>query len=397
MSGGVPGTATLGGLRRGRSESATCLLENPRARRGKFSASPVGADTLRADGMVTEVQPNAPRAEPWLALAPMQDITDLPFWRVLRRYGGPDVYFTEYFRVHATSTPERWILDSIVANDTGRPVVAQLIGNDIPALVRTARALQRLPVLGLDFNLGCPAPVVYRKCAGGGLLRDLPRVDAILRALREAVTVKLSVKTRVGFDSAEGFDALLEVLAAHRLDWVTVHGRTVSEMYRSPVRYELIARAAARLPCPVLANGNLHSAGQALEVLAQTGARGLMIGRGAIRNPWLFAQIRARWRGEPAPRPTGRDVLGYLHALWDATAALDLTERSHVQRLKKHLNYIALGVEPSGRFLDGCRRAVSRAELFALWTEFLDHNRPLELAPLALPVGARDVLAGVHT
>ncbi len=333
---------------------------------------------------------------PLLALAPMQDITDLAFWRLLHRYGGPDVYFTEYFRVHATSVPERWIVEAITGNDTGRPVVAQLIGNDIPALVRTARFLQQLPVAGIDLNLGCPAPVVYRKCAGGGLLRDLERVDAILKALREAVSLKLSVKTRLGFDSADGFDALLDLLAAHPLDWVTIHGRTVSEMYRSPVRYDLIARAVERLPYPVIANGNLYSARQALEVHRRTGVCGLMIGRGAIRNPWLFAQIRARWRDAPEPVPTGREVLAYLHALWEATAAPGLSERGHVQRIKKHLNFVALGVEATGRFLDGCRRATCPAELFALWEAYLDHDQSLPLEPLPLPLGERDLLAGAH-
>lgn len=333
---------------------------------------------------------------PLLALAPMQDVTDLAFWRLIRRYGGPDVYFTEYFRVHATSVPERWIVESIAANPTGRPVIAQLIGNDIPALVRTVIWLQRLPVAGIDLNLGCPAPVVYRKCAGGGLLRDLPRVHEILKALRQAVTVKLSVKTRVGFDSHGGFDALLDLLAAHPLDLVTVHGRTVAEMYRSPVRHDLIARAAARLSCPVLANGNVHSGVQALDVLRTTGARGLMVGRGAIRNPWLFDQIRARWRGDEPALPVGRDVLGYLHALFEATAAPHLTERSHVQRIKKYLNYIGLGVEPTGRFLDVARRATTRDELFRLFAEHLDHDGPMPLEPLAIPLGKADLLAGEH-
>ena len=95
---------------------------------------------------------------PILALAPMQDVTTLQFMRVIARYGGPDVYWTEYFRVHGDSRPEKWILESITENPTGRPVVAQLIGNDIPALVRTARELQKYPVAAIDLNLGCPAP-----------------------------------------------------------------------------------------------------------------------------------------------------------------------------------------------------------------------------------------------
>jgi tRNA-dihydrouridine synthase B len=133
-----------------------------------------------------------------------------------------------------------------------------LIGNDIPELVRTARELQRFPVAGIDLNLGCPAPVVYRKCAGGGLLRDPNRVDAIVGALRDAVQIPFTVKTRVGFDAPDVFAEILRILARHAIDLVTVHGRTVKEMYRSGVRYDLIARAVSELPCPVLANGNVH-------------------------------------------------------------------------------------------------------------------------------------------
>ena len=99
-------------------------------------------------------------SEPILALAPMQDVTDLPFWRLMRQFGGADAYFTEYFRVHPTSALEKHILASVVENPTGRPVVAQMIGNDIPSLVRTAKELQRYPVAAIDLNLGCPAPVV---------------------------------------------------------------------------------------------------------------------------------------------------------------------------------------------------------------------------------------------
>ena len=109
-------------------------------------------------------------AEPILALAPMQDVTDLPFWKLMAKYGGADLYFTEYFRVHATSNLDKNILRSITENPTGKPAIAQMIGNDIPSLVRTARELQQYPIAAVDLNLGCPAPVVYRKCAGGGLL-----------------------------------------------------------------------------------------------------------------------------------------------------------------------------------------------------------------------------------
>src|SRR5690349_23451506 len=99
-----------------------------------------------------------------------------------------------------------------------------MIGNDIPALVRTARELQQYPIAAVDLNLGCPAPVVYRKCAGGGLLRNPEQVDVILGALRDAVTdAKFTVKTRLGFDTPHVFAELLPIFAKHSLDLLTVH------------------------------------------------------------------------------------------------------------------------------------------------------------------------------
>jgi tRNA-dihydrouridine synthase len=327
--------------------------------------------------------------EPFLALAPMQDVTDLAFWRVIAPYGGADVYWTEYFRVHGDSRPERWILDSILQNPTGRPVVAQLIGNDVPSMVRTARELQRHPIAAIDLNLGCPAPVVYRKCAGGGLLRELNKIDAILGALREAVTVPFTVKTRLGFASSAEFDALLALFARHDIDLLTVHGRTVAQMYRPGVRYDLIGQAARSLRCPVLANGNVYSAEQALVVLAETGVRGLMIGRGAIRNPWLFRQIRQRQRGESVTLPAGRDVLAYIGQLWESQVTPDAKELAQVQRLKKFMNFIGEGVPPAEQFLHEIRRVATRHDFFRVCQAYLDHDRPLTLEPVetAIPQG----------
>ncbi len=345
---------------------------------------------------VTSLQNLLDGPAPILALAPMQEVTDLPFWRLMTRYGGADVYFTEYFRVHADSNLEKWILESITANPTGRPVVAQMIGNDIPSLIRTARKLQEYPVAAIDLNLGCPAPIVYKKCAGGGLLREPQRVDAILGALRDVVRVKFTVKTRIGFDDPAVFDEFLPIFARHSLDLLTVHGRTVAEMYRSEVHYDFIARAVAAMPCPVLANGNISSAKKAAEVLALTGARGLMIGRGAIRNPWMFEQIREQLRGEKITLPRGRDVLAFIGALFDAVCTPDVPERAQVQKMKKYLNFIGLGVERSGKFLHDIRRVTARAEFFRICEEFLAHDELMLLEPFPLALKETDVLAGEH-
>jgi tRNA-dihydrouridine synthase B len=125
--------------------------------------------------------------QPLTALAPMQDVTDLAFMRVIAHYGAPDYFVTEFFRVHSQSRPEKHIIRSIDENQTGRPVFAQLIGENIHDLTRTVEELLRHPVAGIDLNLGCPAPKVYKKNVGGGLLREPAKIAEILTALRAVV------------------------------------------------------------------------------------------------------------------------------------------------------------------------------------------------------------------
>ncbi len=238
-----------------------------------------------------------PTERPALVLAPMQDVTDLAFMRTMHRFEGPDIYVTEYFRVHPDSKLSPYILRSIAENPTGRPVFAQMIGQDIPSLVRSARELLNYPVAGIDLNLGCPAPVVCRKDAGGGLLRNPLKIGQILTALRDAIgDSRLTVKTRLGYDSPDEFEGLLRVFKSHHIDALTIHGRTVKERYQSPVHPGAIAQAVRELDCPVIANGNVVDVTTAEALLDQTRAAGLMLGRGAIRNPWLFHQLRG-----PAP------------------------------------------------------------------------------------------------
>ena len=304
------------------------------------------------------------QGQPLTALAPMQDVTDLAFMRVIASYGAPDYFFTEFFRVHAQSRPERHILRSIDENDTGRPVFAQLIGEDIPCILRTVEALARHPIAGIDLNLGCPAPKVYKKNVGGGLLREPERIRAILGALREAVPGLLTVKMRIGFEDSAGLDAILDIMNESRIDLLAVHGRTVREMYRSEVHYDRIARAAARARCPVLANGNVTSARRAAEVVRDTGAAGVMIGRHAIRNPWIFRQCRERFAGQPESGISLLEVRGYVEHLYRATRAPEVPEQAHVNKMKKYLNFVGQGVDPRGEFLHDMRRAQTEAELF---------------------------------
>ncbi len=309
--------------------------------------------------------------QPVTALAPMQDVTVLPFMRVIADYGAPDYFFTEYFRVHGHSTLEKHILESITENPSGRPVFAQMIGEDIPHLERTVRLLLQYPVAGIDLNMGCPAPKVYRKNVGGGLLRDPERVDAILGALRAACPGLFTVKMRIGFEDDRHFEKLLELLNRHQVDMLSLHARTVREMYRSEVHYEYIARAVRVLRCPVLANGNVSSVAKAHQVLEETGAAGVMVGRSAIRNPWIFRQLRESFSGQAVFQPALGDVRDYIERLYEATAQPHMNELRHTGRLKKFLNFVGQSVDEEGAFLHAMRRARTRKELEVVADQFL--------------------------
>lgn len=306
------------------------------------------------------------RPGPLTALAPMQDVTDLPFMRVMAHYGAPDYFFTEFFRVHAQSRPEKHIVRSLVENRTGRPVFAQLIGEHVPDMVRTVRELLRYPIAGIDLNMGCPAPKIYKKNVGGGLLRDPDKIDALLGAMRDAVPGLFTVKMRLGFDSTENYERVLALINKHHVDLLSVHGRTVKEGYRSEVHYDFIAAAVRAVRCPVLANGNVASAAVAQRVLRETGAAGVMIGRHAIRNPWIFRQVREHLAGGPVFAPTLRDVRDYIAHLYGETKQPEFPEAAHVAKMKKYLNFVGQSVDPAGAFLHDMRRAMTEAELFAV-------------------------------
>jgi nifR3 family TIM-barrel protein len=321
---------------------------------------------------------------PLTALAPMQDVTNLWFMKVIAHYGSPDYFFTEYFRVNETSRLNPSILAAITENDTGRPVFAQMIGESIPDLVRTAKELCGYNIAGVDLNMGCPAPRIYRKKAGGGLLLSPEKVDRILGELRQAVSDRpLTVKMRLGFENTDTFYQILDLINRHSIDLLSLHGRTVLDRYHGPVKYDFIAEAVRRVNCPVLANGNIYSAAKALDVLSQTGAAGVMVGRWAIGNPWLFNQIRQALRGEAITPVPLVEVRNYIERLWQTPEAPNIPERARVGYLKLFLNYIALSVDTEGNFLRLMRQTQTEAELFNVCDRFLltDHTKTLALAP----------------
>jgi tRNA-dihydrouridine synthase B len=331
---------------------------------------------------MTSLKTHFPEKRPVLLLAPMQNITHLAFWKVAHHYGGPDIYFTEYFRVHSSSRPEKHILACLKNNPSSRPAIAQMIGQSLPDLVRTAEALIDSGAAAIDLNVGCPAPIVCRKSSGGGLLRHLERLEDILQALRQALPLPFTVKTRIGFHQESEFDQILDLYRKIPIDMLTVHGRTVREMYRSHVHYDRIRQAVETMPCPVIANGNVLSARGARRIINLTGAAGLMIGRGAIRNPWIWNQIRELYeQGEICTHPTLLDVREYVSRLYESTRTPGISEKAHVSYMKKAMNFIAQSIDPGDHFLHQIRRATSEHDFFTICDQFLNSDMPFEPEP----------------
>ena len=310
------------------------------------------------------------------ALAPMQDVTGLPFMKVIARRGSPDFFFTEFIRVHAHSRVSPEILSSITDKPDGRPVFAQLIGENLDDLRRVAREMNSHPISGLDLNLGCPAPRVYRKNVGGGLLREPEKIREIVEVLGEETDFLLSVKMRIGFEDDRFFERILDILADSLVGLVSIHARTVKGGYGSAPSYDHVEQAVQRLPCPVLLNGSVETGEHALALRAKTGAHGIMIGRGAIRNPWIFRQIRDLQSGRKIFQPKLADLFDYFEDLYANLEKPGMREESLVGRMKKFLNFVGLSVDSEGAFLFHMRRTRTRADLFRVCRRFmLDEGR----------------------
>ncbi|MBO7522175.1 MAG: tRNA-dihydrouridine synthase family protein, partial [Opitutales bacterium] len=235
----------------------------------------------------------------------------------------------------------------------------------------------------LDLNIGCPAPKVYRKNVGGGLLKEPKKIRSILKAMRENWGGFLSVKTRLGFDSADALEEIVGIINESGADFFTLHGRTVRQLYRGAADYGAIKKAVKLSKIPVIANGDLTSAKKALQVAEFTGARGVMIGRHAVRNPWIFRQIKELQEGREIFLPTLADAYEYAEKIHEHIIKSNPQIRCADGRMKKFLNFIGLGIDEGGAFLNEMRRAKGIANLFEVCKKHMLSNpsKPFALEP----------------
>jgi len=240
-----------------------------------------------------------------VALAPMAGITDRAF-RAICRECGADYAVTEMISTRGLVYGDRKSGELMEIGDCDHPVGIQLFGGE-PAhfLAAVERAVQAGADV-IDINMGCPTPKIVRNGDGCALMRDAARAAAILRACADASPVPVSVKFRKGWDdgsvNAVEFAKMAEQCG---VAFITVHGRTCRQLYAPPSDWDIIARVKAAVSIPVIGNGDVTGAQAAAELVGRTGCDGVMIGRAALGNPWVFREARAALMGLAPPPPPG--------------------------------------------------------------------------------------------
>ncbi|PZR04170.1 MAG: dihydrouridine synthase [Archangium gephyra] len=231
-----------------------------------------------------------------LMLAPMQGVTNRAVRQVFVDWVRPDVVFSEFMRVkHAEGAQRLSQGDLLDAKPHGKgvPLIVQLIGRDLEPLVEGAHEAQAAGAVHLNLNLGCPYGRMNVGC-GGGMLERPEALPDILGALRAAIVGTFSVKVRSGYSDPEQIFSLLPVFEDAGVDFIALHARTVVQRYDGEADHSVTARVVKATSLPVIANGDLNSVEVARRVLHETGAAGLMMGRGAMRDPLLFERLRGR-------------------------------------------------------------------------------------------------------
>lgn len=261
--------------------------------------------------------------DPPLFLAPMAGVTDRDFRLIVRRIGGVGLVAMEFLQSRGLVEGHRRIRRLLHYEEEERPLAIQIYGSAATTMAEAARIVEAEGADVCDVNMGCPANTVLKGCAGAALMRDLRVAAGIVEAVRKAVSIPLTVKFRLGLDDGcRNYLELGRICEASGVDAVTMHARTARQMFKGQARWEEIARLKAALTIPVIGNGDVVSADDAVRMRRETGCDGVMIGRAAIRNPWIFREAQSRLGGAAAPpEPTPFERVALVRAHFATVAA----------------------------------------------------------------------------
>lgn len=346
----------------------------PAAARARFYSPPVDPAALHPPPRPDDVG-ELPRLEhppgpvrlgdvvvdPPLFLAPMAGFTNLAFRRIVRRIGC-GLTATEMVMAEGVVRRHEKTLELARLDAGERPGVVQIAGSDPAVMGEAAAILVDRGADVIDVNMGCPVRKIVDRCAGSALLKDPPLAAAIVAGIRRRVPVPVTVKIRAGWDDARQSVDVARALEAEGAAAVAVHGRTREQQYRGRASRDAIRAVKEALRVPVIANGDVVTARDALEMLRDTGADGVMIGRAALWDPWVFASAaRALREGTLPPPPTPAERRAVLLEFFDETAALK-GERTASLQMRKFASLYLRGFPGARRLRERLQTLDTRAD-----------------------------------
>lgn len=285
------------------------------------------------------------KIDPPVALAPMEGVTDRAFRGIIRGLGGCGLTVTEFVSSEGLTRDieDSWRMAELDADE--HPVSIQIYGRDPQRMADAAKLCERLGADFVDINLGCPSKRVTSGCAGSALMKEPERAREIFDAVFEAITVPLTVKMRLGWDlktlnAPEIAASAVEAGA----QMVAVHGRTRTCAYKGSARWSEIRHVKEAVSVPVLVNGDIICPDTARAALEASGADGVMVGRGVMRDPWAIARITAALTGTEPPNPSMNDRRDLLHEYVTRLGSDGPLGRRAVAKLRRVIGYLSKGM-----------------------------------------------------
>jgi tRNA-dihydrouridine synthase B len=299
---------------------------------------------------------------PNITLAPMAGVTDSIFRRMVLGIGGCGLVSSEMTNAASVSPKalrRHHLLDYLPQE---RPIAMQLSGNDPELVAEAARVVERLGPDIIDINCGCPSPKVTGGGHGSALLRDLPKMGQLLRAVRAAVGLPITLKFRAGWDeNSLNYVETAKVAEDAGVAAIALHPRTREQGYTGSADWSRIAEVKRAVGIPVIGSGDVKDAADALRRLRESGADGVMIGRGAMANPWIYLQIAQLRNGEPIFEPTSADKRELLLRYLEMCLA-EMPERLALNKLKQLVGQFVLGLPRSAALREAVHRSTAPGE-----------------------------------